>query len=124
MPEELWSGPRRRNWAKVRIPPHVSWWKPASACMRREWRPPYDPLLCAPRRTRFADVVWRFHSSVPAVSGSSRRFPERDEDELADIPGDHHLAACSLRSGPTAAGALLAVAQVFRQGRFRIFIRL
>src|SRR5579864_3388185 len=92
--------------------------------MRREWRQPYDPLLCASRWARFSDVVWRFHSSVSSVSNRARRFSERDKDELADIAGDDHHAARSIRVGPTAAGALLAMAEIIRPGRFWILIRI
>src|SRR6476659_4813619 len=107
MPDESWSAPRLRSWARARIRPRGNWWKLVNGCMLREWRPPYDPLSWPPRRTWVADVVWRFHLAVPAVSGGARRFPERCQGEFADICGDAVPITRPIWSGATAAGALL-----------------
>src|SRR6478609_882912 len=116
------SGPRQPDLPRARTLLRASWWKPESGCMRREWRPPYDPLPRPSRWTRFADVVWRFHSPVSSVSGRARRFSERGQVELADLAGDHGAVARPVRPGPVAASPLLAVGKVFRTGRLRLFV--
>src|ERR1700730_18044914 len=121
MPDELWSGQPQRALARVHIRSRASWWKPANGCTRRESRP-YDSLPRSSRRTWTANVVWRLHSAVSSVSGVARRFPERDQGELADIAGNHSKAAPSIWPGPTTAGALLAVGGIFGKRRIRILI--
>src|SRR6185312_2681242 len=123
MPDELWSGPRRKNWARACIPPRGNWWRPVNGCMRREWRPLYDPLPRPPRRSRFAHAIWRVHPDIPFVPGCARRFSERDEGELADLSGDDRQTARPIWARSTYASALLAVAEVFRPGGLRLFIR-
>src|SRR5712671_6415687 len=124
MPDGSWSGPPRRNLPRVHIRPRASCWKPANGCMRREWRPSYDPLPRPPRWTWTPDVVWRLHPAVSSVSDRARRFPERDEGELADIAGNHSQASRPVWPGPATARALLAVAEVFRPRRIRILFRI
>src|ERR1051325_11625935 len=124
MPEESWSGPRRKKWQKVRIPLRRNCEKPLNGCMEREWKPPYDPLSRSSRRAWPADARWCFHSAFSSVSSCARRFPERCTGELTDIGRDAGATARAIWPGSAAANALLAMDQIFCKGRFRLFIRL